>query len=220
MPAIRNNFLYLLIGCLVCGFQSIANAQDPDAEAPSVLRQIVSVDSASGQTVAEYINSLKKSAKGLNIVVGKSVSTTQLPEIKLVEVPVEAAISCLEQLSEEKIIIEGDNFGGDIVYVKLNSRFGNNIIVNVMNIESLLSTKDEADILSAIEIGLEMLNGDESNVQLKLHKESKLLFAKGTSREIKLIDGIVSELNKSTLSSLGGGGFGSVPETRKKSTNR
>jgi hypothetical protein len=134
MPAIRNNFLYLLIGCLVCGFQSIANAQDPDAEAPSVMRQIVSVDSASGQTVAEYINSLKKSAKGLNIVVGKSVSTTQLPEIKLVEVPVEAAIFCLEQLSEDKIIIEGDNFGGDIVYVKLNSRFGTDIIVNVMNI--------------------------------------------------------------------------------------
>ena len=117
-------------------------------------------------------------------------------------------------------MIESDNYGSDIIYVKLNSSLGNDTIVNVMNIESLLSSKDEADVLSAIEIGLEMLNGDESNVQLKLHQESRLLFAKGTSREIELIEGIVNELNKSTLANFGGGGFGTVPATKKKSTSK
>lgn len=174
-----------------------SEADDYSSQETSSLKQRVSVDSPAGITVGEYIDNLRGKTPGLNIITSESANSFRLPKIQLQKVAAESALFCLEQLSNRKILIEQDEIGESIVYIKLNDQYRSDIVVHVMNIEHLLSHKSEKQLLSAIEIGLEMMNGNSTDVQLKLHSESKLLFAKGEHREVNLIENIIDEMRKS-----------------------
>ena len=175
-----------------------AIGQDPDpVEGEPTGRQTEVSIATQGSTVSEYVRALKEMAPGMNVVVTDVAGKVNLPTIQLDKIPAESALYCLMQITEGEIIIDDDEYGADIMYVRRDRGFDVNTTVHVLNVEKLLTQKDEKQLLTAIEIGLELLSGKSSQVQLKLHSESRLLFAKGTQQETKLIDNIVSEMQKS-----------------------
>lgn len=132
---------------------------------------------------------VKKSQK-LNVIVTDRAKNFKLPEIQITT-DVDGALSCLSQLGNDENEIMVDDIGDDVFKVDVVSHVDTSVAV--INAKQLLSSVEEADLLSAIEIGFRM-KGNVNAVQLHLHKETGLLFVKGDLSETRLVDEIVQEL--------------------------
>ena len=164
-----------------------------DEEHEFASEQIVSLQ-FSGGSVAEYVAELRTEAPAFNVVVTNDAANLPLPAIELQNVSALAAFNCIELAGTGELVVEGE-MDEEIFFVRRNVSTRPRVAVS--NVQRLLQDRGEEDLLSAIEIGLRMFQGTEvrPDVELKLHRETGLLFSKGTDEEIELIEEIVRAMD-------------------------
>ena len=94
---------------------------------------------------------------------------------------------------------EGD---GEIISVRRNPDYdgepGRPLMV--INVSRILQGRNLETLMSAIELGLQMQNGERNQnekVNLKLHEQTQLLFVQGTDAELDVVYQIVEQLGGS-----------------------
>lgn len=165
----------------------------------------VSVDFPGG-TIADYVDAIKKEADTLNLIVTESAKDLTLPKIALKNVPTHVAIKCIEQCfdSNKTIVrVSGEIEGVQFIQAEVISTNQ----VEVINIRHLISGKrdEKENFLAAVETGLQMQNEAGTNLKIKFHEETGLLFLAGDRTEIDLVQQIVSELSPQHRGGMGSG---------------
>lgn len=200
----KNIFLIPVAVALIGLMQVTSFAQVTSAE---VADEIFTIDFAGG-TIAQYVSVLKDATDGkadLNIVVTDSAENYRLPSIN-VRTNLEGAIGVIEGCSTTKSLVEvATDVTGDIYIVRVE--YEEPLELTVSSVASLLERIEEQSLLSAVEIGLEM-QGSGSNVTMKLHQETGLLFVKGPKSSVQLVHQVINELESSAFSGAGGRGGG------------
>jgi len=146
----------------------------------------------------------------LNIIVSRNTASVSVPSMKLKQVSVFAALEAVILATENEIL--WDNDAEEVIAIRRNDGYFDEAkeTVTVVNVSEILEDTEEASLLSAIEIGLDMRNSSKKNVTIKLHKETKLLFVKGIRADLDVVMQIVSELGGKPWPPVesDGGGFG------------
>ncbi len=178
--------------------QSTQSTVDP-------MQQIISVEFAGG-TVDEYVGMVRKAAAGTNIVITGMAGDFILPDIQLNKVPVDSALDCIVRASRDQLSMY---YSDHVVFVE-DDRQPPTTGVTVINVKQLLASVDKADVLTAIEVGMEMQGEQPVKIELKLHEETGLLFVKGLHSQTHLVTEIVNQMMMGIPSGGlgGGGGFG------------
>lgn len=160
-----------------------------------------------GGSVEAYISMLKDIAEknrggDVNVILDENVKDVVLPHISFNHVPLDAAIQVLERIRFDDARINISNTKS--IYV-VSAQHSQNVPQRtatppkrnpetvVFSVREILSQTEEEDLLSAIEIGLN-LDGKESSALMKLHQETGLLFVKGSRDQLRLISDIVEQL--------------------------
>lgn len=173
----------------------------------------VSVDFPGG-TIADYVDAIKKEADTLNLIVTESAKDLTLPKIALKNVPTHVAIKCIEQCFDSNrtiVRVSGEIEGVQFIQAEVISTNQ----VEVINIRHLISGKrdEKENFLAAVETGLQMQNEAGTNLKIKFHEETGLLFLAGDRTEIDLVQQIVSELSPQHRGVMGGSGTGMMMES-------
>jgi hypothetical protein len=147
----------------------------------------IDVDFAGG-TLADYVKMIRESSKKANIVVSKNAEKTVLPQITINGVEVETAIMILEKLNLDLDIDRSDSV------IVINARAVKDSIT-VVNITPILAEHPRETLLTAITEGLELIGSNPDQVALKMHRDTGLLFIRGTLRETSLVSDIVNQLS-------------------------
>jgi hypothetical protein len=192
----------------------------------------LSVDFGGG-TVEQYIRLLQMQGEDreidVNVILDDSVREMKLPPIKFSNVPVDAAIQILERVNVKGARVNIDRresiyvITGQLLFPPAGPQ---DVYTTVLSVREILDEYDQSDVLSAIEIGLKMMespstgntNGPGSSeplVDLKLHNETGLLFVKGTDEQLDLVSRITEQLEKGYGGRRAGGGTfsGATPES-------
>ena len=200
----KNIFLVPVAVILIGLIQVTAFAQETSGD---VAEEIFTIDFGGG-TIAQYVALLKDATDGktdLNIVVTDSAENYRLPEIQ-VRTNLEGAIGVIEGCSTRTSLVEVDtDVSGNIYIVRVE--YEEPMQLTVSSVADLLERIEEQSLLSAVEIGLEM-QGSGSNVTMKLHHETGLLFVKGPESSVELVHQVISELESSARNRGGGRGGG------------
>lgn len=130
----------------------------------------------------------------LNIIVTRNSALVAVPPMRLRQVSVQAALNAAVTAAESEILWDFDD--EEVIFIERDDGYFDESqeTVTVVNASDILESTEEASLLSAIQIGLEMRDSSEKNVMIKLHKETKLLFVKGVEADINVVMQIVSEL--------------------------
>lgn len=175
---------YLALGTLFFLFcQSISSAQD--------VQPMDFVLEFDGGTLTEYIQlvqtkpNLNNEGKHemLNLVVMPTAANIHIPKIKIITNST-GAIGLLNgyKCGSATLVVEPDPSGN---LRRIRAEYSEPFGVIVVNCNQLLNAEDAvADLIEAIEFGLEMSN---TKVEVKLHKKTGLLFAKGPSTATSLV---------------------------------
>ena len=147
----------------------------------------------------------------LNILVSRNARSVLIPEMVLTNVSVEAVLSAAVLAAENEVTWNFDS--EEVIVINRDEGYFDDSqeTVTVVNAKDILANTEEASLLSAIEIGLEMRDSSKKNVSIKLHEETKLLFIKGTDSDINIVMQVVAELGGKPWppkgQAGGGGGF-------------
>ncbi len=162
----------------------------------------------SGGKLSEYIDLVREkklpafNSEGemqpMNIFITEDARNVRMPSVEMTTT-FDGFLGILSTISNErqKIIVDSTN---DVTRISVDNR--NLTRVQVINAKQLLEKMDKEDLLSAIEIGMQM-QGNEGAIELKLHEQTGLLFVKGPHENTELVGQIVAELYQAN-----GGGFG------------
>ncbi|MEL7496182.1 MAG: hypothetical protein AAFN77_01140 [Planctomycetota bacterium] len=141
---------------------------------------------------------IKRVETTLNVVVTESAKNFMLPEIQ-VTTNTQGVLNLLDALGgpDHQIMIqEMTQDNDDVIFVvDIDTQLESEVAV--INAKQLLETIEETDMLSAIEIGFQMQGRGGSQVELKLHKETGLLFVRGTYIQTQLVNNVIRELHAS-----------------------
>lgn len=147
----------------------------------------------------DYLNQRVKNAqlKGLNIFLLKTEVEITVPEIKFQEVPFVTALLVLERI-DERIDVNAQR---SVIYIRVDNRDSRRptVMTTVLSVSSILKEHKKADLLSAIEIGIELINSKDTSVSLKMHEETGLLFVSGNNSQLEIVKTIVSQLKASSV---------------------
>jgi len=173
-----------------------------------------------GGTLPDYIQYLGTLVDGekdnLNVVIGDGAKSVSVPAISFKRVQMSAAVEIIEELSTgntsnfvkfksgiyfiNAATMRGKQGGGGAAMMgaarKPKVQQSETFVVSVQHI---LSVRSQEDLLSAIEIGLELVNSNNSDAglpQLKLHSETGLLFGKGNRAQLAIISDTVQQLER------------------------
>lgn len=160
---------------------------------------------------------LKISDKPLNVIISDDAKQIRMPEVKIVT-DMLGAFNLFDYVETPDYSVIFQEIDSDNEIYSITVEWGTDKFVDVINARQLLVKTPEADLLSAIEIGFQM-RSPSNQVQLKLHKETGLLFVRGTEDENRLVNSIVNELmigqglpgmgsSGGPGGGFGGGGFG------------
>ena len=188
------------------GFQAELAGGGSAAEVKS--DELLTID-FSGGTVGEFIQDVKTTID-LNVVVDELAQDIRIPAIQLNDVEGEIAISILQHVSNQ---LEVFNENG-ILMIMGDHRFGTaSKTMAVHEIGQILDVHDHESIMSAIQLGLEMQQSDPDSIEMHLHVETGLLFARGFRSELTLVQSVIEQLEKKARrNASGGGGFGTTPD--------
>lgn len=137
---------------------------------------------------------LKISDKPLNVIISDDAKQIRMPEVKIVT-DMQGAFNLFDYVETPDYSVIFQEIDSDNEIFSITVEWGTVKTVDVINARQLLVETPEADLLSAIEIGFQM-RSPSNQVQLKLHKETGLLFVRGTEDENMLVNSIVRELMK------------------------
>ncbi len=173
----------------------------------------VNIDVSRPLKVTEFIEQLQQSVSDefgtpLNILVSRNAKSALIPKMRLREVSVYAVLNAAVIAAENEIAWDYSADDEEVIVINLDADYEYQSIetVTVVNVSDILQDTEEASLLSAIEIGLELRDSSKENVTIKLHKETRLLFVKGIEADINIVMKIVAELGGKPWSSKGGGG--------------
>jgi hypothetical protein len=196
---------------------SNAMARQP-AQMPNPIAEPSLTVEFAGGTVAQYIDSLKKSGKAVNVVASERASKQPLSPISLSQVTVGVAVYAIQAASTSATgswridaisgpgprmtpyAMAGDAFAVD--FFPYGKR-GEDVVVESYSLQKILRADgkgggfDSKVVLTAIETGLKLQNeGGEQPPDLQFHADSGLLFVRGTNAEVRLVGSIVSRLSE------------------------
>lgn len=152
-----------------------------------------------GGTIEQYAQLLKEvkfvgfdeQAIVPNIVVTSSARDYRLPSINI-NASYDGAMGVMSACSTKnsRVVVDSDDTG-QVYIVRVET--DEEVDVSVVSAQQLLENVDQATLLSAVEIGLEMHDAGAS-VTLRLHEESGLMFLKGPVSGIQLVESIIERL--------------------------
>ena len=196
--------LYLLAIAVIIGLVSANGfAQDTkpfdhDMSLEQKIEQLrVSIDIDEPMNITMFLEEIQEQVPTpLNILVSPGARSVFIPEMKLQNVSVRSMLnaSVIASESEMEWFLEGEE--EEVIIIVRDERYNERRAeeVSVVNVAAILKDTEEASLLSAIEIGLEMQDRSKKNVTIKLHKETRLLFVKGVKADINIVMKVVSEL--------------------------
>lgn len=200
---------FTLNACLIVALIFFAFAHT-SVQAQISLRNKVLMDiDFPGGSLNDYVDYLNervkndnKRLKGANIFLLDPLLEYErpltVPEINFQEVTFATALQILERI-DERIEI---NTEGSVFYIKVDNRDTRrrpNVMTTVLSVSSILKRHKKADLLSAIEIGIELINSKDTKVSLKMHEETGLLFVSGNNSQLEIVKTIVSQLKASSV---------------------
>ena len=165
-----------------------------------------------GGTLESYVQLIRDSASAnkefyprVNIMlVGPVPIVTPLPPIQ-VTTNLDGALECLQVCSNDEVAISIDHdSSGEITFIRTSPLLPpaqpRVESVQVFNLKQILVNVPKENVVTAIDIGLE-ISGNANATEIKLHEETGLLFARGPKDQLSIIEQIVNELT-STISSM------------------
>lgn len=193
-----------------------ATASREHAQMPVLTDQRISLR-FSGGLLADYIAALKSLPGNppLNIVLNNGAEKAEVPPVAFTEVSPLVALQILEEIASISGGIVINSFGGEgsaggepVWVISARERPRRPAEFLKTSVFSLgIKTSDKPDtaasteqdgrvtsILSAIEAALSLSSGQAT--QLKFHRESGLLFVRGTDDDEHVVRDVIKELNK------------------------
>jgi len=129
----------------------------------------------------------------INLIIRKGAHQIKVPRMRLKDVSLTSVFNAIFIATEYEVVFEmGDH--EEIGHIGRNENFEASRTVTVLNVSQILDGQDQTSLLSAIEIGLQMMGSSKSNVELKIHEETQLLFVKAKKDVTNVIIKIVTEL--------------------------
>lgn len=166
-----------------------------------ILVQRISMDFRGG-TVGDFV---KKASEGiaLNVVVRSDVNERSIPPVILRDIPVDAVLRSLNDLSLGEVMVRSDDTNSYMVVERAQGP--REFELQVLNVSLFLlepaedgtptvSGVKQEQLLGAIEMGLQMLGESAEKPQIQLHPQTCLLFVKGGIQEVELVRQIVAQL--------------------------
>lgn len=191
----------LLAVCLV----NSAHAQGDFVATPAI-----TVDFPGG-TVSEYVGTIHKSTTKANVVVMPEAEDVQIGEVSLAEADLLAAILILD--GYETQTSSGSLTRLDVTLQPSSGREGQGVIVirgeqrdlkrqapaisTVISVADLIgkeSSISAEDILSAVEAAMELTKGILTPPDIKFHKPTGLIIARGHPEQMSTIEAVVDQL--------------------------
>ncbi len=152
-----------------------------------------------GGSVADYIRTIRDlsgSLASLNIIVKDEASRITLPSIELRKVSIGTALEAMSTATSGRVIVEQSGGGNGDSFMLIGRDYGAEQPgeMLVLNVRGILQSLPKEQLEAVFSVGLKMLDSEE--LQLQLHEESGLLFAKGTPQALRMIQNSVEELSR------------------------
>jgi hypothetical protein len=156
-----------------------------------------------GGTVKDYVQMIRLNAPRdyyhhLNIVLTEIPSEFRLPEIK-VFTDLDGMLGCLSACSNDawQVEVDSDDTGTVTIIrvVDIGSERRSPDQTTVINVKNILLRIPEQDFVAAITLGLDFADVADG-VQIKLHNETGLLFARGKPQGLALVHEIIQQMGE------------------------
>lgn len=172
-----------------------------------------------GGSIDAYLRMIRETAPkeyypDINVVVVESEPGFELPSIEATAT-LDGFLGCLEACSNERyqVSITTDNRTEEITIIRV-SALNPPPSVRVFNVKQILQSVNEEDFVQAIQTALEFSDSIEG-IEMKLHAETGLLFAKGPFAGLEAIEETVQQLlappQVNSFNANPGGGSGIEP---------
>ncbi len=184
-------FTLFSILCLALANGSIAQDAPGQSGPADPLQSMISVNFPGGN-VQQYVDLLKRSNASNIVVSNQSTGDHALPSIQLNNVPLASAISLLEQVSGGQL---GIHFEPAIAIVSRRQQVPQ-YSIEVLSVKHLVEDQGKEELLSAVELGINLLDQGSFGVEIKLHAETGLLFVKGDGHQRQVVQDIVSQMTQ------------------------
>lgn len=200
----------LTIVALVCvvglaAAQSPSNQQQPTAFTPPD-PGLIKLEFPGG-TAQQYIDAVRAASDDANIVVMGDLAAITMPAVKLRNVDTWAAVRILNELPQQQknllILVEAGITSDEpdqarVYTVRAQVTRGSldwKVESTVISVADVLHGEITADdLLTAVEIALEVVGKVDEPAEIKFHKETGLLIARGTGDQIAAIHEVVEQL--------------------------
>lgn len=176
-------------------------SEDKAAEVDKFLEQKIDIEFQESLSVEDFVAYLRdKTDDRVNIVVAKDARKVMIPSLELRQVSIVAALNAMHVATQEEV---GWNNGpGEFIRIfrdpnRADPLFNKSATsVRVFNVSKIVdqNEKAEASMLSAIEIGLEMSSSSPENVNMKFHKETKLLFIRASGTDVDTVMQVLEQI--------------------------
>ena len=153
--------------------------------------------------------------KNLSVIMTDAASEVKLPAINVRNIGSQSAVQLIERCFdiEPRVAIDSDVFeNNEIVFnIRATGVSSDVVVLNIKHV--VMASTEEAtkkryeEFLMAVETGLQLLG--EGPGSLKIHQETKLLFFRGTKRQIETVQQIVQQIGFQAGPRMGPGSGGS-----------
>jgi hypothetical protein len=209
----RLTLIFIVIGLIIAhlahGEQSPAGAQ-PAVESPGA--RLITLDFPGG-TVAQYIDAVRKASDDANIVVIGDVTPIPMPPVKLKNVDAWAAVNILNSMPQHQkdlyVKMDADITSHErdqsrvyvvTAQVTRSNGLGGPVESTVLSVLDVLQDHLTADdLLTAVQIAQEVIGNPDQPADIKFHKETGLLIARGTREQIAGIHQVVEQLRQQAV---------------------
>ena len=155
-----------------------------------------------------------KTDNKVNIVVAKNARKVMIPPIELKQVSFYSALKAMQVATQKEVF----PISGHDAFIEINRDPNlakpldkeSATSVRVFNVSRIVDKNKDAEssMLSAIEIGLEMSNSSPENVNMKFHKETKLLFIRASRSDLDVVMQVIDQIGAGLSNSRGMDDFG------------
>ena len=202
--------IVLWVGFLVANGDCLAQTQTSKAKAtfsrrgePTLNDKKLDVDFMDKPMSAEnFFGRLRRkfeeiSDEPLNIVFNENGRTAMIPRIELKQVRISSVLDAVNLATQQEL--RCDLAGDRVITVQSRSRSKSKpakTSVQVFNVAFIVDQNDEAKttLLSAIEIGLALAESSMDEVSLKFHKQTNLLFIRGSETDIDIVAQVIEQI--------------------------
>ena len=175
------------------------SAQEPleELSMENELTKVLSEIQFEGGTVEEYvrlIRDLSRDLASLNIIVKEEAARIALPSIELQRVMIGTALEAMNNATSGRVLVEraGGEHGEWFLLIGRDYGAEQPGEMLVLNVRGILQELPKEKLEAVFAVGMKMLESED--LQLQLHEESGLLFAKGTPQALRMIQSAVEEL--------------------------